>query len=235
MQHLARENRCLPSANCHFSNLTKIVPRESGERLERHAASGSGSAGAVSADSSVLPQCKFAESFSSCTDTAKSPAPTQMFLQQLPVTLLHGYNAIPRGSWSTSAFQEDSLLMKSNAQRSMRCGALSNILSQLEQLLNCHCLVQWCFTPLYKFLQSKLLVKSSNFPLIAKRCEDWNDLPVGRMLTLEWESEGLQTVGIVVIIFASLKLLHLLGLIDFSEGKVITHILCCLQVWCLIC
>ncbi|KAI1238215.1 hypothetical protein IHE44_0012932 [Lamprotornis superbus] len=51
-----------------------------------------------------------------------------------------------------------------------------------------------------------------------KRCEDWNDLPVGRMLTLEWESEGLQTVGIVVIIFASLKLLHLLGLIDFSEG-----------------
>lgn len=39
------------------------------------------------------------------------------------------------------------------------------------------------------------------------------------MLTLEWESEGLQTVGIVVIICASLKLLHLLGLIDFSEGK----------------
>uniref|UniRef100_F6PGD7 Kv channel-interacting protein 4 n=1 Tax=Monodelphis domestica TaxID=13616 RepID=F6PGD7_MONDO len=38
------------------------------------------------------------------------------------------------------------------------------------------------------------------------------------MLTLEWESEGLQTVGIVVIICASLKLLHLLGLIDFSEG-----------------
>lgn len=41
------------------------------------------------------------------------------------------------------------------------------------------------------------------------------------MLSLEWESEGLQTVGIVVIIFASLKLLHLLGLIDFSEGKVV--------------
>ncbi|XP_071412810.1 Kv channel-interacting protein 4 isoform X6 [Pithys albifrons albifrons] len=40
------------------------------------------------------------------------------------------------------------------------------------------------------------------------------------MLTLEWESEGLQTVGIVVIIFASLKLLHLLGLIDFSEDTV---------------
>uniref|UniRef100_A0A803TYG9 Kv channel-interacting protein 4 n=1 Tax=Anolis carolinensis TaxID=28377 RepID=A0A803TYG9_ANOCA len=40
------------------------------------------------------------------------------------------------------------------------------------------------------------------------------------MLSLEWESEGLQTVGIVVIIFASLKLLHLLGLIDFAEGKV---------------
>lgn len=67
------------------------------------------------------------------------------------------------------------------------------------------------------------------------QCEDWNDLPVGRMLTLEWESEGLQTVGIVVIIFASLKLLHLLGLIDFSEGKVVTYSLCSLQAWCPIC
>lgn len=47
------------------------------------------------------------------------------------------------------------------------------------------------------------------------------------MLTLEWESEGLQTVGIVVIICASLKLLHLLGLIDFSEGKVFVPRLCC--------
>lgn len=47
------------------------------------------------------------------------------------------------------------------------------------------------------------------------------------MLTLEWESEGLQTVGIVVIICASLKLLHLLGLIDFSEGKVVAPSLRC--------
>ena len=46
------------------------------------------------------------------------------------------------------------------------------------------------------------------------------------MRTLEWESEGLQTVGIVVIICASLKLLHLLGLIDFSEGKVVAPSLC---------
>lgn len=46
------------------------------------------------------------------------------------------------------------------------------------------------------------------------------------MLTLEWESEGLQTVGIVVIICASLKLLHLLGLIDFSQGKVVSPSLC---------
>uniref|UniRef100_A0A8C4RM27 Kv channel-interacting protein 4 n=1 Tax=Erpetoichthys calabaricus TaxID=27687 RepID=A0A8C4RM27_ERPCA len=40
------------------------------------------------------------------------------------------------------------------------------------------------------------------------------------MLTVEWETEGLQTVGIVVIICASLKLLHLLGLIDFSKDSV---------------
>ena len=46
------------------------------------------------------------------------------------------------------------------------------------------------------------------------------------MLTLEWESEGLQTVGIGVIICASLKLLHLLGLIDFSEGKVVAPSVC---------
>ena len=43
--------------------------------------------------------------------------------------------------------------------------------------------------------------------------------------------EGLQTVGIVVIICASLKLLHLLGLIDFSEGKVVAPICAVGQVW----
>ncbi|KAK3545577.1 hypothetical protein QTP70_008125 [Hemibagrus guttatus] len=38
------------------------------------------------------------------------------------------------------------------------------------------------------------------------------------MLGTAWETEGLQTLGIVVIVCASLKLLHLLGLISFSEG-----------------
>lgn len=33
-------------------------------------------------------------------------------------------------------------------------------------------------------------------------------------------------MGIVVIICASLKLLHLLGLIDFSEGKVVAYSPC---------
>lgn len=41
----------------------------------------------------------------------------------------------------------------------------------------------------------------------------------GVMLNAIWETEGLQTVGIVVLVFASIKLLHLLGLISFSEGK----------------
>lgn len=41
----------------------------------------------------------------------------------------------------------------------------------------------------------------------------------GAMLSAIWETEGLQTVGIVVLVFASIKLLHLLGLISFSEGK----------------
>lgn len=39
------------------------------------------------------------------------------------------------------------------------------------------------------------------------------------MLSSIWETEGLQTVGIVVLVVASIKLLHLLGLISFSEGK----------------
>lgn len=38
-------------------------------------------------------------------------------------------------------------------------------------------------------------------------------------------------MGIVVIICASLKLLHLLGLIDFSEGKVVAPICAVGQVW----
>lgn len=42
------------------------------------------------------------------------------------------------------------------------------------------------------------------------------------MLSAIWETEGLQTVGIVVLVFASIKLLHLLGLISFSEGKMLT-------------
>lgn len=41
----------------------------------------------------------------------------------------------------------------------------------------------------------------------------------GAMLNVIWETEGLQTVGIVVLVCASIKLLHLLGLISFSEGK----------------
>lgn len=41
----------------------------------------------------------------------------------------------------------------------------------------------------------------------------------GVMLNAIWETEGLQTVGIVVLVCASIKLLHLLGLISFSEGK----------------
>ncbi|TSL34587.1 Kv channel-interacting protein 4 [Bagarius yarrelli] len=39
------------------------------------------------------------------------------------------------------------------------------------------------------------------------------------MLGTAWETEGLQTLGIVVIVCASLKLLHLLGLINFSEDS----------------
>uniref|UniRef100_A0A673AFV5 Kv channel-interacting protein 4 n=1 Tax=Sphaeramia orbicularis TaxID=375764 RepID=A0A673AFV5_9TELE len=40
------------------------------------------------------------------------------------------------------------------------------------------------------------------------------------MLSAIWETEGLQTVGIVILVFASIKLLHLLGLISFSEDSV---------------
>lgn len=40
----------------------------------------------------------------------------------------------------------------------------------------------------------------------------------GRMWA-EGESEGLQTLGIVVVLCSSLKLLHYLGLIDLSDGK----------------
>lgn len=43
------------------------------------------------------------------------------------------------------------------------------------------------------------------------------------MLSSIWETEGLQTVGIVVLVMASIKLLHLLGLISFSEGKTLAR------------
>lgn len=47
----------------------------------------------------------------------------------------------------------------------------------------------------------------------------WHEPEQGATLTVMWETEGLQTLGIVVLVCASLKLLHLLGLISFSEGK----------------
>lgn len=36
-------------------------------------------------------------------------------------------------------------------------------------------------------------------------------------MSARWETEGLQTVGIVCLVFMFLKLMHLLGLIDITE------------------
>lgn len=49
----------------------------------------------------------------------------------------------------------------------------------------------------------------------------------------EGESEGLQTLGIVVVLCSSLKLLHYLGLIDLSDGKRAPQFCssCLLLVW----
>lgn len=38
-----------------------------------------------------------------------------------------------------------------------------------------------------------------------------------RRMSVRWETEGLQTVGIVCLVFMFLKLMHLLGLIDITE------------------
>lgn len=43
--------------------------------------------------------------------------------------------------------------------------------------------------------------------------------PCSERMWMEGESEGLQTLGIVVVVCSSLKLLHYLGLIDLSDGK----------------
>uniref|UniRef100_A0A8C2DY99 Kv channel-interacting protein 4 n=2 Tax=Cyprinus carpio TaxID=7962 RepID=A0A8C2DY99_CYPCA len=48
----------------------------------------------------------------------------------------------------------------------------------------------------------------------------WHEQEQGVAVSTMWESEGLQTFGIVLIVCASLKLLHLLGLISFSEDSV---------------
>ncbi|KPP62382.1 Kv channel-interacting protein 4-like, partial [Scleropages formosus] len=42
----------------------------------------------------------------------------------------------------------------------------------------------------------------------------------GGVVSVAWETEGLQTLGIVVIVCASVKLLHLLGLINFTEDSI---------------
>ncbi|XP_056096342.1 Kv channel-interacting protein 4 isoform X1 [Rhinichthys klamathensis goyatoka] len=49
----------------------------------------------------------------------------------------------------------------------------------------------------------------------------WHEQEQGvAVVNAMWETEGLQTLGIVLIVCASLKLLHLLGLINFSEDSV---------------
>ncbi len=37
-------------------------------------------------------------------------------------------------------------------------------------------------------------------------------------MSVRWDTEGLQTVGIVCLVIMFLKLLHLLGLIDITEA-----------------
>lgn len=67
--------------------------------------------------------------------------------------------------------------------------------------------------------------KASNRGFLSFRClavvcrltSGYRVVPVG--MWTEGESEGLQTLGIVVVVCSSLKLLHYLGLIDLSDGK----------------
>lgn len=52
---------------------------------------------------------------------------------------------------------------------------------------------------------------NARFVLLVRQCS--------LRMWAEGESEGLQTLGIVVVVCSSLKLLHYLGLIDLSDGK----------------
>ncbi|XP_066470276.1 LOW QUALITY PROTEIN: Kv channel-interacting protein 1 [Tiliqua scincoides] len=64
------------------------------------------------------------------------------------------------------------------------------------------------------------------FPLLsipACRFASTSEAPICVVILKMWskgESEGLQTLGIVVVICSSLKLLHYLGLIDLSDDKI---------------
>lgn len=46
-------------------------------------------------------------------------------------------------------------------------------------------------------------------------------------MSVRWETEGLQTVGIVCLVIMFLKLMHLLGLIDITETGETTWDRCC--------
>lgn len=48
-----------------------------------------------------------------------------------------------------------------------------------------------------------------------ERTQSWRC--IFRRMSVRWETEGLQTVGIVCLVFMFLKLMHLLGLIDITE------------------
>lgn len=46
-------------------------------------------------------------------------------------------------------------------------------------------------------------------------------------MSVRWETEGLQTVGIVCLVIMFLKLMHLLGLIDITETGEMIWDRCC--------
>lgn len=144
MQHLAHGNRCLCLANCHFSNLTRTVLRAAGERLWSWAELQRLGLGALE-PRVLIAACSLVQVCSELFFLA---------LTQPSLLLRHRCSSSSsqyRCSTDTMSYPEvrgpplpsrrTRYWWNQMLKRSMRCGALSNVFSQLEWLLNCHCLV----------------------------------------------------------------------------------------------
>lgn len=68
-----------------------------------------------------------------------------------------------------------------------------------------------------RWIKTGVYRESSDVEIEARKITREDKIEEEGKMSVRWETEGLQTVGIVCLVIMFLKLMHLLGLIDITE------------------